>query len=200
MIAMLQQLAAEHAVISYGLIFFGVILEGEFTLILAGIFTNLHILSGPWALVAGGAGAIVKALLWYYGGFIIFRKRPSSKFFNYLKRQVLFFLPKFIERPFWSIFISKFVYFIKRLTLIFSGYMRINIATYMKAEVLSSAVWVPVLFSIGYFFSYAAFNISRDFRKYTLIVLAFTVCFFILERLCSFVFQFIEQYGEEDIL
>ncbi len=196
----LQQFASEHAALSYGLIFLGVLIEGEFTLIVAGVFSNLRILPIADVVVVGLAGAIAKAVSWYYLGAWMNRVWPGSRFFHFLKRRVLYFLPRFIERPFWSVFVSKFVYGVNHVTLIFSGFVRINFKTYVKAEFLSSLIWVPAILSIGYFFSYAAFNISHDVRKYTLIIGLFIVGFVLLERLLSFIFQLVEEYGNQDIL
>ena len=79
---------------------------------------------------------------------------------KYIEERVFNFMPHFDRKPFWSIFISKFIMGVNYLVIIFSGYKKINYKTYLKAEFFSTIIWAPLLLTIGYFFSYTALNIE----------------------------------------
>src|SRR6185436_1912707 len=134
----------------------GVVVEGEFVLVVAGIVAHLKGFPFYEAFIFGSLGALAKTVIWYSIGLGMSKKYPNSKFFRYISGKVHSFLPQFKRQPFISIFISKFIYGINHFTLVFSGYTKIKLATYMKAEILSSLLWVPGLLSIGYFFSHTA--------------------------------------------
>jgi hypothetical protein len=44
--------------------------------------------------------------------------------------------------------------------------------------------------ALGYFFSFTALSISRDIRKFIVIIFLFFIAFFILERIVAFIIEF----------
>ncbi len=190
-----------HDILAYVLLFFGVILEGEFVLLLSGILANLGALSFPILYVVGFLGALMKTYLGYtIGGFLKF-KYPKSKFFRFITRRVNGYLPQFKKDAFWSIFISKFIYGINHFVLIYSGYTKVPKKTFYKAEIGTSFLWVLEFLTIGYIFSFAALTISHDIRKFTFILLAFVIGFIILQKIINFFLEVYEarkaEYEEE---
>lgn len=187
-----KTLITHHSSIALLLLFLGITIEGEFSLLLTGIAMHLGAISISSGVFIGIAGALSKTLIGYYLG-VLFRKYfNTNKFFNYLDRRMNYILPKFGERPFWSIFISKFIYGVNHVVIIFCGFRKINIKTYLKAEIYSSFIWVLGILSIGYLFSLTALNISRDIRKFTGIILLLLIGFFIIERTVTFLFELFE--------
>ena len=77
-------------------------------------------------------------------------------------------------------------------TLVYSGYKKINLKTFIKAEISSLITWALFMLFIGYFFSYTALSISRDVRKFIGIILIFFIMFFILEKIIAFIIEFFE--------
>lgn len=182
-----------HEAIALFVFVLGVVIEGEFALIIAGIFAALHGWHFYNALLFGFLGAAIKLFLGYSIGRGLAIKYPQSKFFKYVHGKIHHYLPLFSEKPFWSIFISKFIYGVNHVTLIFSGYSKIHFKTYLKAETLSSILWVPLFVCLGYFFSHTALQISNDIRKFTFVIFAFILGFILLERIIVFFYELAEE-------
>jgi membrane protein DedA with SNARE-associated domain len=183
-----------HAFMAYVFIFLGVVFEGEIVVILAGIFTylgSLNIITSGVAVVLGG---VSKSAIGYAIGYYLQKHHSHRTFLKKIEARMTYFLPRFTERPFWSIFISRFfILGMNWFALIFSGYKKVNIKTYIRAEASSLVVWMTVMFSLGYSFSYAALAVSRDIRKFLGFLLLFFVLFFIIRKFIAF---FIEVSGK----
>lgn len=196
-VAFLRNLVEQHEILAYGLIFIGLIFEGEFTLISAGILIHLQAINLPVTVAIVVLGSLVKTLYCYYLGAFIFRKWGHIKFVKYIERRVLYVLPHFQIRPFWSIFVSKFIMWMNFSVIIFSGYSKINLKTYLKAEFFSTAIWLPLLLTLGYFFSYTAMHVSREIWKFSLIILLLVLGFILLDKLMTWLYEVFEEFYDD---
>ncbi len=190
-----------HAVIVYFVIFVGVIFEGEIMVVFAGIFSYLGSINVFIALISIIFGGATKSFLGYTIGFYLNKHHSHRPFINKIERRISYFLPKFNERPFWSIFVSRFLILgIGWFTIVFSGYRNIPLKLYVKAEGYSLALWSVLMLSLGYFFGYTALSISRDIRNILLMILAFFILFFILERIVAFVVELlnVKEFSEPE--
>ena len=185
-----------HILISYCVLFFFTFLEGEIALIIGGIFVHLGILSMGVTIILTIIAAILKMLAGYRFGAFLGERYPDSRFLKYIERKVFYFLPRFREEPFWSIVLSKFIYGVNNVTLLFCGYAKANFKTYIKAEMLSSLVWLGGMFGLGLFFSSKALEISHSFRNFSLLILLFIVGFTIVQKLISAIIELFEEWGE----
>jgi len=190
----LIKLVEHHQTLVYSLIFLGLIFEGEFTLISAGILIHLGALDLPITLFLVLIGSLIKTFYCYYLGKLIHKKWSHKKFLKYLEKRVNYFLPHFQQRPFWSIFISKFIMWMNFSVLVFSGYSKINFKTYLKAEILAIIVWAPLLLILGNFFSFTALHISREIWKFSLVILLFIIGFILLDKLVGWLFEIFEEF------
>ena len=129
----LVSLVEHHQAFAYVVIFLGLIFEGEFTLISAGILIHLGALNFPATIFFIIVGSLIKTFYCYYLGEMIHRKWNHTKFLKYIEKRVNYFLPHFQRRPFLSIFISKFIMWLNFSTIVFSGYSKINFKTYLEA-------------------------------------------------------------------
>ncbi len=193
-VRILNILVEHHQVLAYFLIFLGLIFEGEVTLISAGVLAHLGAFNFWLVLGFILAGGIVKTFLGYYIGEYLHKRYKHHRFFIYMEKRILYLMPRFKQKPFWSIFISKFIMGVNYMVVIFSGYQKINYKTYLKAEFLSTITWAPLLLSIGYFFSYTAIHISREVSRFLLIVVFFTLGFVVLDKLISLLYGIFENY------
>ena len=184
-----------HILISYCVLFFFVFLEGEIALIIGGIFVHLGILSMPVTIVLAIVAAVLKMFAGYHFGAYLGRRYPDSKFLKYIERKVYYYLPRFKEKPFWSIFLSNVLYGVNNATLLFSGYAKARFKTYIQAESLSSLIWLGGMFGLGLFFSSEALQISHSFRNFSLLVLLFIVGFTLVQKLISAVIEVVEEWG-----
>ena len=99
----------------------------------------------------------------------------------------------FEQKPFWSIFISKFI-MMNHLVIIFAGYKNIDFKKYLKAEISSTVFWASGLMLLGYFFSYAAIRISDEIWRFSLIVLVLIILFIIFDRLLGWIYEIFEGF------
>ncbi len=63
---------------------------------------------------------------------------------------------------------------------------------YVRAEIISTIIWLLGFLGLGYFFSFAAFSISGNIRQGVLLILIFIGGFLILQRLVSFIYDLVE--------
>lgn len=174
--------------LAYLLIFLITIIEGEIVAISAGILILLGALNFWIALVAILLGSLIKTFLGYFLGMFLNNKFNHSKFFQYIEKKVHFAMPHFEEKPFWSIFISKFL-MVNHIVIIFAGYKKINFKKFLEAEMLSTPIWAVSLLALGYFFSYTALQINKGITEFMLIILLFIIGFFLAEKVVSLLFD-----------
>lgn len=185
----LSNFISGNEVLAYVLIFFGLIIEGEVVLLFSGILAHLGGLDIRTLFIVGLASLATKSFIGYYLGVYLKNRFPENRFFQYIENKILYFLPNFREKPFWSIFLSKFIYGINHLTIIFSGYLKINFKTFFKAEFWASVIWLTQFLALGYFLSYYAIGITKDIRKFSVLILIFIVAVILIERFLTFLFQ-----------
>lgn len=197
-INVLKHFVEMYAIGAYVLIFLGVVIEGEVVVILAGIFAHLGSINIFFAFIATILGGFTKSTLGYLAGSYLEKHHSKRVFIQRTESKIAYFLPKFKEKPFWSIFISRFfILGLNWFTLIYSGYKKINLKTYIKAEACSLILWSVIMLLLGYIFSYTALSIGRDVRKFLGLLVLFFIAFFILERIVSFIIEILMGVGED---
>ncbi len=195
-ITAIRQFVEVHAVIVYLVILLGVVVEGEIMVIFAGIFAHLGSINIFLAFLAVFLGGAMKSILGYTIGLSLNKHHSHKPFMHKIERRISYFLPRFKEKPFWSIFISRFfILGIGWFTVLYSGYKKIPLRIYAKAESLSLVLWSTGVLALGYSFSYTALSISRDVRKFIGIILIFFILFFILEKMLALL---VELFSGED--
>lgn len=184
----IQNLAASHAEIIYLLIFLGVFMEGEIVVILAGIFAYLGSIDIAMAFFSTVSGSLIKSMTGYSLGYFLQKKYSKNNILRQAECKIHTFFPNFLKKPFRSVFISRFLILgMYWFTLIYAGYKRIKLKTFIQAEIISLLVWSIFMFGLGFFFSHTALLISGDIRNFLIIILAFFVAFLILEKIITFV-------------
>lgn len=192
-LTVLTTLIATHALLVYALLLIAVTFEGELALLVLGMLSHAKVIPIVDAIIIGVVGAILKTLWSYYLGVVLKRHIPKNGLFDFIERRVHGAFPNFKEKPFLSIFLSKFIYGLNHLTGIFSGYTGTPFTTFAKAELSSSALWLILLFSIGYFFSFAAFSVTHNLQKVAIILLGCIIGFLVLSRLVEWLIEWIER-------
>ncbi len=193
-VEVLNQLVGNHQIIAYLVIFLGLIFEGEVVVITTGVLSYLGALNVWVSLIFILAGGIVKTFSFYYLGEFFYKKYNYHRFFRYLEKRILYFMPQFKKKPFWSIFISKFINGMNYLVIIFSGYTKINFKTYLKAELLSTIIWAPLLLFLGFFFSHTALSLTKELGKFSFIVFVFLIVFLFFDKVVSAFYRVFEYF------
>ena len=193
-----KDFAIAHAELIYLVIVLGVILEGEIIVIIAGILSHLGPVNVFLAFGATILGGLIKSILGYSLGYYLQKHHSEKRLILRTENRINYFLPNFLHKPFISIFLSRFLILgMYWFALIYAGYKKVKIKTFIKAEITSLLTWAIVMLSLGYFFSYTALSISRDVRNFIGIILIFLIMFFILEKIIAFV---IELFETEEII
>ncbi len=183
-----------HSNIAYILIVIGIIVEGEFIVILAGIFTHLGALNMFITIGAIFLGAGIKATIGYNLGSYLQNNHSNSPILYKMENKVNHFFPHFKKHPFWSVFLARSLIFgLHWFALIYAGYKKIQTKVFAKAEFFSLIIWTTAMMSLGYFFSYAAFHMGHDIRKFIFLTLIFFIGFFVLEKVIAFFVELIER-------
>jgi membrane-associated protein len=195
---LLRHLVENHQVLVYLVILLGLVLEGELFVISAGILVHLGALDFTESLIFIFLGLLLKTCIGYYLGELIHSKWHKTRFIKYMNKRVLHIMPHFKKKPFWSIFISKFIMGANNIVIIFSGFHKVEFKKYLQAETLANVIWAPALLSIGYFFSYTALHVSHEVWKFSLIVLVLIILFTIFDKLISWVYEIFEEFYDND--
>ncbi|MEK7088718.1 MAG: VTT domain-containing protein [Patescibacteria group bacterium] len=190
----LTALVENHQILAYSIIFLGLIFEGEVVVITTGVLAYLGALDFTLSLIFIFTGSFVKTFTLYYIGELLNNKFSYSKFFQYIERRVFYFMPRFKQKPFWSIFLSKFIMGTNYLVILFSGYNKINLKTFIKAEICSTIIWAPLLLSLGFFFSQTAISISKEIGKFSLVILVLMIVFLLFDKIVSSFYTFYEYF------
>jgi membrane protein DedA with SNARE-associated domain len=193
----LARLVEHHDILVYALIFLGVLIEGEFVILCSGILIHLGALSLPFTFLLIFVAGLCKTFLGYSIGVFIREKWRKVTLVRYIEKHVSNMMPHFQKKPFWSIFISKFL-MINHAVIIFAGYKKVDFRKYLKAELISTSLWAPGLLIIGYFFSYAAIRVSHEVWEFSLIVLGLIALFIILDKLVSWAYQVFEEFYDPE--
>jgi membrane-associated protein len=191
---LLTSLVEHHLFSAYAAIYLGLIFEGEFVLISVGILSHLGALNFWLSLALILLGGFSKTFLGYALGGFLYRRFNNHTFFRYVERRVNAIFPRFKVKPFWSIFVSKFIMGANYLVVIFSGYTKVNYRAFLKAEIISTIIWAPFLLSLGYFFGFTALHISREIWKFTMVILILFILFVLFDKLVSWIYELFEEY------
>ncbi|MDO8639770.1 MAG: VTT domain-containing protein [bacterium] len=194
---LLTSLVEQYQILAYGIIFFGLIFEGEFVVISVGILAHLGALNFWFALFFILLGALAKTFLGYALGEFLYKKFNHHKFFRYIQKRVYNTLPRFKVKPFWSIFVSNFIMGVNYLVVIFCGYEKIDYKKFLKAEISGKLIWAPVLLSLGYLFGSTALSVSREIWKFSMVVLVLFALFIIFDKLISWVYEIFEEFYDK---
>jgi membrane-associated protein len=194
---LLVSLVEHHQVLAYFIIFLGLIFEGEFIVISAGILAHLGALNFWFSLIFILLGGLSKTFLGYALGEFLYKKFNHHKVFKYLQKRVYNILPRFKIKPFWSIFISKFIMWANNIVIIFSGYEKIDYKKFLKAEISATLIWAPLLLSLGYFFSYTALHVSREIWKFSMVVLVLFIIFILFDKFVSWLYELFEEFYDD---
>lgn len=193
----LTSLVENHQILAYFIIYIGLIFEGEFFIIFTGILAHLGGLNFFVALIFIFLGALSKTLMGYKLGEFLFRKFNHHKFFTYIQKRVYNILPRFKSKPFWSIFISKFIIGANNVVILFSGFEKINYKKFLKAEIFATIIWAPTLLLLGYLFSYTALHISREIWKFSMVIVIMFIIFVVFDKFVSWLYELFEEFYDE---
>lgn len=173
---------------TYGLIavFFLVMIEGDITLLLAGVLAHSGFFgeySFLLVLLTGTAGAVAGDNLAYATGRGFGKSVRDFRFYRAARPRIARLTDKF---GWLSIFLSKYIYGLRTACCVFYGVGRTPFGRFLPYTLASCFAWVFILSGAGYFFSGAITNLIGDFHRLGKVLLVIVVCgiagFYLLER------------------
>jgi membrane protein DedA with SNARE-associated domain len=172
----------------YGLyaVFVLVMMEGDITLLLAGVLAHSSFFgdhSFVKVLLAGTLGGTVSDNVAYFTGRQFRKGVRDLRFYRAAKPRMERLTKNFGGL---SIFLSKYIYGLRWASCIFHGVGRMPYLRFMLVSLTSCFAWVLLLSGAGYFFSGAVMGIIGDFQRLGKVLLVIVVVgiagFYLAER------------------
>ncbi len=172
----------------YGLyaVFVLAMIEGDITLLLAGVLAHSHFF-GPYSflgvLLWGTLGGAASDNIAYLLGRSFGKGIRDVRFYRAAQPRMERLTKKFGGL---SIFLSKYIYGLRWASCMFYGVGRMSYLRFVLLSLGSCFIWVLVLSGAGYFFSGAVIGIIGDFHRLGKILLVIVVVgiagFYLAER------------------
>jgi membrane protein DedA with SNARE-associated domain len=158
----------------YGLwaVFFGTMIEGDLTLLFAGVLARAGLFSFEEALVVGTAGGFIGDTLSYMIGARFRERARTLHFFVRAKPRVEKLMRRFGVL---SVFIVKYVYGLRTTSALFWGLAHFGFIKFAALTLASCAVWVGVLCGLGFTFATGVEKLIGDLKRVQIILLVAVV-------------------------
>jgi membrane protein DedA with SNARE-associated domain len=172
----------------YGLyaVFFLAMIEGDITLLLAGVLAHSAFFgdySFAKVLCAGTLGGVAGDNFAYCMGRGFGKSVRNFRFYRMARPRIERLTDKFGGL---SIFLSKYIYGLRTASCVFYGVGRMRYWRFLPLAFGSCFAWVLILSSAGYFFSGAITRFIGDFHQIGYFLLVLVVCgivgFYLAER------------------
>ena len=172
----------------YGIyaVFLLVMIEGDITLLLAGVLAHSYFFgehSFLWVLLAGTLGGSASDNIAYLLGRGFRKGVRDIRFYRAAKPRMERLTKNFGGL---SIFLSKYIYGLRWASCIFYGVSRMPYLRFVLLSLASCFSWVLILSGAGYFFSGAVIGLLGDFQRLGKVLLVIVVIgiagFYLAER------------------
>jgi len=166
-----------HIIEAYGLygVFFMVVIEGDITLLLAGVLAHSAFF-GEYSflrlLVWGTSAGVFADNLAYAGGRLFAQTVRHARSYRRAHPRVERLTKRFGTL---SIFLTKYIWGLRWASCIFYGAGQMAYLRFLLLSTASCFVWVFVLSGFGYFFSTAVGGLIVDFRRFSKILLVVAI-------------------------
>lgn len=191
----------EELLRTYGLwaVFFGAIVEGDLTLLLAGVLARAGVFSFGEALLVGTAGGFAGDSLSYFIGSRFRNRARTLRFFMRARPRIENLMRKF---GVFSILIVKYVYGLRTASAIFWGLAQFGYLRFALLTLGSCIVWVGVLAGLGYTFASGISELLGDLHRIQIVLLIAVSILVIVYIITRFERRVIEEdksmFGNDD--
>src|SRR5262245_24501297 len=170
----------EDLIREYGLwaVFFGVMIEGDLTLLFAGVLAHYGLFSFSEALLVSTLGGFIGDLISYVIGYTGKEKIKNSDFYQRAQPRLERLCARF---GVYSIFLVKYVYGLRTASAVFWGFAHMRFRRFGPLTLASCAAWALILIGLGYSFSGAIeVIIGRVKRAGLLLLVAFATALVVM--------------------
>ena len=170
----LKQLLIDHGPTA---VVIGAIVEGDMTLILAGVVAHLGVFPLPVAMAAGAAGCLLGDCGWFWVGRWRGARFRSGPLYRRVGRRI-----ESLARRFgvWQLMLSRFVYGTKNASMVFWGLQGLNFVRFILVDGLGILAGTLVFVSLGYAVSGSGEVLLGEVRRFELWLLGAVVVGIIL--------------------
>jgi len=139
----------EHLILRYGLaaVFVGAAVEGDLTLILAGVAAHLGYFSYPTALAAGVAGGFLGDLAWYTLGRVRGPKFRAGRLYRRVGHRIEILAHRLGAA---ELIASRFVYGTKAASMVFWGLHGMSLPRFLLVDAIGCVFGSLVFTGLGY--------------------------------------------------
>lgn len=165
----------EDLIREYGLwaVFFGVMIEGDLTLLFAGVLAHYGLFSFGEALLVSTLGGFVGDSLSYLVGYRGKEWIKHRAFYQRAQPRMEKLCARF---GLYSIFLVKYVYGLRTASAVFWGFAHMRLGRFLPLTLASCGAWALVLIGLGYSFSGAiGVIIGRVQQAGMLLLVAFAI-------------------------
>jgi len=158
----------------YGLwaVFFGTMIEGDLTLLFAGVLSRAGLFSFEEAFLVGTAGGFVGDSLSYMIGARFRGRARTWHFFVRARPRIERLMRRFGVL---SVFIVKYVYGLRTTSAIFYGLAHFGFLKFGFLTLASCAVWVGMLTGLGFTFATGIEKLVGDLKRIQIILLVVVI-------------------------
>jgi membrane protein DedA with SNARE-associated domain len=189
----------QQLLIHYGLVavFIGSAIEGDFSLLLAGVVAHLGIFPFPWAVAAGTLGSLLGDTAWYTIGRLRGPRFREGKLYARVGPTI----QRLARRmgP-WELLAARFVYGTKAASMVFWGLHGLSLPRFLLIDTLGCAIGATVFTGLGYLVSGSATVLLGKVRRVQLWLLGAlvvgVVIVYIIHRTAKHELQ-LDQAGED---
>lgn len=147
----LELFVLAHPFWVYVIVFFGMLIEGESFFLTASIFAGERYLRWGTLTTVTLAGLLIGDWLFYLLGRYSKQTRLGRWFVNRFPRYHRWLEENFMGRYPRLAFVSKFIYFVNRLTPFLAGWHGLPARTFLRIHAAAALVWTGVMLVIGHF-------------------------------------------------
>jgi membrane protein DedA with SNARE-associated domain len=178
----------EDLIREYGLwaVFIGVMIEGDLTLLFAGVLAHYGLFSFSEALLTGTVGGFVGDMISYLIGYRGKEWIKSSRFYKRAQPRLERLSARF---GIYSLFLVKYIWGLRTASAVFWGFAHMRLSRFSPFTFASCGLWALILIGSGYFFSGAIGVIIGEVHRIGfLLLLGFTIAcavalaFYLIER------------------
>lgn len=156
----------EDFISKYGLIavFFGTMLEGDFTLIIAGVLARYALVRFSFGevLLTGTAGAVLGDVISYALGRACRERVESLKLYAHARPRLERLKGRF---GVFSVFAVKYFWGLRTTSSIFWGVANFGFPRFVALSVASCGAWVLLLSGVGYWFTAGVETLMENVRR-----------------------------------
>lgn len=154
----------ESLVVRYGLaaVFVGSAVEGDFTLILAGVFAHLGYFPFPLAVAAGAVGSLLGDLAWYTLGRVRGPRFRAGRFYRRVGHRIEALARRLGPA---QLLAARFVYGTKAASMVFWGLHDLPLARFLMVDGVAAVIGSTVFTGLGYLVSGSATLLLGKVRR-----------------------------------